>query len=126
MKRLRNTFVLLLITLVAAGIQTGCHETGSTTPATSNLSLLAGGVGGIGNVDVTGPNARFSRPYDTATDGTNLYVADNNNHTIRRIDLTTGIVSTTVGEAGVSGFIPGPLPGVIQRPIGIAIRIPTI
>ncbi|HEY6021999.1 MAG TPA: hypothetical protein VIY48_19680, partial [Candidatus Paceibacterota bacterium] len=34
--------------------------------------------------DGTGAAARFNNPYSTVSDGTNLYVADANNHTIRK------------------------------------------
>jgi sugar lactone lactonase YvrE len=45
--------------------------------ATSQLSLIAGQLGGMGNVDGSGTEARFSQPYGPGIDAAgNLYVAD--------------------------------------------------
>ena len=82
----------------------------TTSPPTpvSTPSLVAGGLGGPGNVDGTGRAARFSNPRGLATDGAgNLYAADSSNHTIRRIVLATGVVSTLAGTAGASGSTDG-------------------
>lgn len=62
---------------------------------------LAGPLGGPGNVDATGPVARFMSPQAVTVDGAgNLYVADLDNHTIRRI-TPAGVVSTLTGPDGV-------------------------
>src|SRR5204863_356 len=70
------------------------------------LSLLAGGLGGPGNIDGTGAAARFAKPYGVAADGAgNLFVADNQNNTIRRIVIATGAVTTLAGTAGQYGNV---------------------
>lgn len=51
----------------------------------------------------------------------NLYVADRNNAVVREIS-TGSAVSTVVGTAGMYGFVPGALPGVIPPPEGIAVK----
>ncbi|WP_406624990.1 hypothetical protein [Acidovorax sp. SDU_ACID1] len=51
----------------------------------------------------------------------NLYVTDPVNSVIRQI-TPNGQVSTVVGQAGQRGFAAGPLPGVIDLPVGIAVR----
>lgn len=50
-------------------------------------------------VDGEGANARVSAPYGMATDGTNLYFADNWNSVVRKVDLLTGMVTTLAGNS---------------------------
>lgn len=50
------------------------------------VSTFAGTVGTVGSIDDVGPAARFYQPLGITTDGTNLYVADYYNYTIRMID----------------------------------------
>lgn len=52
------------------------------------LTLLAGGLGGPGNLEGIGAAARFDSPGDVEYDGAgNLYVADFGNGTIRKLSL---------------------------------------
>lgn len=85
------------------------------------LALLAGALGGRGNTDGTGLDVRLSRPAGVATDGTHLFVADTYNHTIRKIVISTGSVTTLVGVPGQACVRLGALPAVINRPGGVAI-----
>lgn len=56
-----------------------------------------------GSTDGAGPVARFNHPTGVAVDAQgNLFVADTNNHTIRRI-ATDGTVTTFAGSPGQSG-----------------------
>jgi sugar lactone lactonase YvrE len=75
--------------------------------ATGLATTLAGAVGVPGFTDGTGNTANFSGPTGITTDGTNLYVADTNNNTIRKIVIATGQVITLAGTAGVSGSTDG-------------------
>jgi hypothetical protein len=75
--------------------------------ATGAVSTIAGMAGSVGTMDGTGTAARFYYPYGITTDGTSLYVADSGNHTIRRIVIATGVVSTIAGTAGSIGMADG-------------------
>jgi len=75
--------------------------------ATRVVTTLAGNPAGSGTADGTGAAARFNRPYGITTDGTNLYVADRDNHTIRKVEIATGVVTTVAGNPGVSGAMDG-------------------
>ncbi len=69
----------------------------------SNVSTLAGKGQSYGFADGVGANARFYAPAGICLDGTNhILVADRNNAKIRRVNLTTGMVTTVVGSGLVS------------------------
>lgn len=75
----------------------------------SSLSLVVSTLAGssTGSVDGTGTAAKFYDPVGITTDGKNLYVADNLNDTIRKVDIATGAVTTIAGTAGTSGYSDG-------------------
>jgi sugar lactone lactonase YvrE len=52
-----------------------------------------------GSIDGIGAAARFFNPNDITSDGTNLYVTDSFNNTIRKIVLATGAVTTFAGTS---------------------------
>ena len=61
-----------------------------------------------GTEDGIGSAARFWAPAGMAVDGAgNLYVAERGNHTIRKVVLATGQVTTLAGKAGSSGSADG-------------------
>jgi Ice-binding-like/Putative Ig domain/Dockerin type I domain/NHL repeat len=81
------------------------------TPAgvvTTLAGLGGGGYGGsIGSADGTGSDARFFSPTSVAADGSgNVYVADRDNDTIRKV-TPTGVVTTLAGLAGVENLYNG-------------------
>ena len=67
------------------------------------VTTLAGD--GAGYLDGIGTAARFYRPQGcaVASDGTFVYVADTENHVIRRIAVQGGSVTTLAGLPGGSG-----------------------
>ena len=82
------------------------HTIRKVTPA-GVVTTLAGRTGTSGNTDGTGSNARFSSPYGVTVDSSgNIYVADRDNHTIRKVTLG-GVVTTLAGAAGTSGTADG-------------------
>jgi hypothetical protein len=90
------------------------------------VTTVAGTAGTSGTTDAIGTSAKFSNPAGIVSSGTNLFVADSSNHTIRKIDVAVGAnfgtVTTFVGTAGVSGSADGT--GAAARfnsPIGLTI-----
>lgn len=85
--------------LLSGTIQ-GCNLSLAT-----NVTTLAGNATS-GSVDGTGTSASFNSPYGITTDGTNLYIADTNSYAIRKIVISSGVVSTLAGS-GSSGSADG-------------------
>ena len=77
------------------------------TMGNASVTTLAGSAGMSGSADGTGAAARFYGPTYITTDGMNLYVAEFDNHTIRKIVIATGVVTTLAGSAGMSGSADG-------------------
>lgn len=75
--------------------------------ATGAVTTVAGTPGVVGTTDGTGAAALFNSPQGITTDGTNLYVADTGNNTIRKVTIATGAVTTLAGTAGVAGSTNG-------------------
>src|SRR5438105_4303310 len=71
------------------------------------IVTFAGTAGAIGSADGTGSAARFYDPVGVAVDSAgNVYVADSNNQTIRKI-TSSGVASTLAGLAGTPGSADG-------------------
>jgi hypothetical protein len=80
-----------------------------------------------GTTDATGTDARFNNPAGIVSDGANtLYVADANNHAIRKIDLSTtpATVTTIAGTAGTANYGSADGTGAAAKfntPLGLAL-----
>lgn len=100
---------------------TDSHTIRKISP-TGEVTTLAGSPGAKGTLD--GPNAaaRFYHPVGVALDGSSaLYVADADNHTIRKI-TPQGRVSTLAGLAGHKGSADGePATARFNLPHGLAV-----
>jgi DNA-binding beta-propeller fold protein YncE len=88
------------------------------------VTTLAGKALISGSADGYTATARFNQPVGIAMDagGTLALVSDYQSHTIRKIDLLTGLVSTLAGKAGVAGSQDGV--GTLARfknPTGVAL-----
>ena len=100
---------------------TGNHSIRKVTTG-GVVTTLAGTSGTSGSTDATGASALFNTPSGIVSDGTNLFVADSGNHTIRKIVIATGAVTTLAGSAGSAGSADGT--GAAARfnvPIGLTI-----
>jgi len=62
------------------------------------VTTLAGSSSGSTDHN-TGTSASFNAPRGITTDGTNLYVADYDNHRIRKIVIDNGTVTTLAGSS---------------------------
>ena len=90
-----------------------------------NVSTFAGSIDAVttnrrGFTDGTGMHAQFNMPSGLAIDGANnIYVADTDNHAIRKIEVS-GKVTTIAGS--IQGFLNGTGAGArFNRPTSIAI-----
>jgi sugar lactone lactonase YvrE len=87
------------------------------------VSTLAG-TGTAGFLNGPGSSAKFKYPRGVAVDSAgNVYVADENNHRIRKITIvgTTVTVSTLAGT-GTGGFLDGPgSSALFKSPYGVAV-----
>ncbi len=80
------------------------HLIRKITPAGVVTTIAGSGI--AGSLDDTGTMASFNRPYGIVVDAVgNLYVADRENHKIRRI-TSTGVVTTFAGS-GSAGNVDG-------------------
>jgi DNA-binding beta-propeller fold protein YncE len=94
---------------VADAINSTIRKIAIASDGTATVSTLAGTAGVYGHADGTGSNAQFNSPVGLAIDtsGGYLYVADSGNATIRKVDLSSGAVTTLAGTAGAYGIVDG-------------------
>ncbi|MGB5196655.1 MAG: hypothetical protein WBN64_06280 [Candidatus Deferrimicrobium sp.] len=85
----------------------GNHTIRKVVIATGEVTTLAGAAGSLGSSDGAGPSSGFNNPSGITTDETNLFVADTGNHTIRKVVIATGGVTTLAGTAGSLGSSDG-------------------
>jgi sugar lactone lactonase YvrE len=101
-------------------------DTGNSTIRMINpkgeVSTLAGQAGQCGAVEGSPSVSRLCAPGGIAIEGNDLYIADTDNATIRRINLDN-VTSTVAGVAGSQQIKLGALPGSLDHPAGIA-RVP--
>lgn len=77
---------------------------------------------GAGSKDGLISEAQFRAPRGMAIDDEgNLYIADTSNHSIRKVNIKTGIVSTIAGKNGSAGYLDGdPIKeALFNQPYGI-------
>jgi len=134
-------------TIAAAGYEVACAGCGCVASSGSGRVVVAQAVGGLplpqsvvggdravvitlagdgtaGYADGVGGAARFYYPLGVSLDGAGgLYVADQENSVIRRVDLASQAVITVAGTAGSSGTTVGatPLQSKFHKPVGVEV-----
>ncbi len=106
------------------------HVVRKIEAATGIQRVIAGQLDHSGTSDGSGTNARFNAPAGVAwasgsSAGGILYIADTENHAIRKMDLGGGnLVTTLAGNAGVPGWTDGAWEDALfNQPQGIAADI---
>jgi len=100
------------------------HRIRKITPADRIEDRMVSTIAGSGErgfADGSGAEAQFDHPFGVAVDSSdNVYVADTNNHCIRKI-TPTGMVSTIAGS-GTAGFADGSgAEAQFDHPFGVAV-----
>jgi len=93
--------------------------------STGIITTIAGnGTAGYSGDNVLGAQAQLNDPISVAVDSFgNIYIADHFNERIRKVDGTTGII-TTIAGTGVNGYSGDgglAINAKIQDPIGVAV-----
>lgn len=125
------TELSLALSFIAVTAIAGCGGGGGSSVTTNGAALhltaavttLAGLAGASGVADTASDiPATFNYPQGIASDGTNLYVADSLNNTIRRIVIASGEVTTLAGSsAATAGSMDGNgKSALFWEPTGIA------
>jgi hypothetical protein len=120
---LRCTAVILCALAVAASFFS-CPQPTDTAPLESSTTVttLAEKARAIGSDDSGSIlEGRFHTPYGITTDGTNLFLADSNNQTIRVIVISGAAVGTLAGTAGAPGAS-RPMASTFASQIALIIR----
>jgi len=89
--------------------------------SSGDVTTLAGS-GPLGFADGPGATAQFKNPFAVAVDTAgNLYVADQKNHRIRKIVISSGVVTTLAGD-GTAAFLDATgTAAKFNFPIGVAV-----
>ena len=89
--------------------------------ANGAVTAVAGRTESVGHFDGSAASAMFNGLTGIAVDAEgNVYVADSDNHVIRKIAVD-GVVSTVAGMPAVDRIQPGALPGALSRPVGLVL-----
>ncbi|MDP2790128.1 MAG: hypothetical protein Q8O15_00050, partial [Rectinemataceae bacterium] len=96
---------IVTITAGTAGLKGGSIQGQPVALSTMMVNTFAGTAGTAGAmsaVNAIGTAALFTNPYGVTTDGTNLYIADEGTHNIRKMVIATQEVSVFAGHIGTA------------------------
>lgn len=86
------------------------------------VTTLAGAYAQVGGSDGIGGQASFNSPSGLAFTNGQLYLTDTENHTIRKIDVLSGAVTTVAGASGQPGAVDATGPDArFREPEGLAL-----
>ena len=100
--RMRFRFLAVITLALSAAANSGFAQT-----TEYEITNFAGTANGLGSTDGIRSAAKFYAPAGVWGDSTFLYIADGGNHTIRRIVIATGQVTTLTGAPGPVGSVDG-------------------
>ena len=102
----------------------GNHLIRKVNPGPNGRVTALAGTGQPGSGDGEHHVAAFNNPQGVALDDRgNLWIADTGNHTIRKIELGSGLVTTIAGQPGSPGLADGVGEGArFNSPVGIAVE----
>ena len=89
--------------------------------SSGEVTTLAGSAGSTGLTNGTGTAAKFNKPRQITSDGTNLYVAGHINHVVRKIVIATGAVTTLAGSGSAGSTDDNGTAASFNKPTGIVI-----
>ena len=103
----RSTFpALVALSLLACGLAGAVIAKAQSSYEPYAVSTIAGATPAVGG-DTVGDVKGFNLPSGVAVDSAgNLYVANTNDHTIRKV-TSAGLISTLAGAAGSPGYADG-------------------
>jgi len=89
------------------GDQSAYHVIRKVTVSSGIISTVAGTgsstSGGYNGDNIQATAATFNRPYDVVFDSyNNLYITDLYNHRVRKVDASTGVISTIISSSSSS------------------------
>jgi uncharacterized protein (TIGR03437 family) len=101
------------------------HRVRKVTGATGKINTVAGtGVSGYNGDGILATSAQLYKPTGVLVDSSgNLYIADSENNRIRKVDASTGIITTVAGNgnAGYSGDGGGAIESSLWLPYALAL-----
>ena len=123
---MKNILHIILIsffclTFISCAKESGSSSSSTTTDntTTSGAVTTLAGTGSSGSANGTGTSASFNSPTGITTDGTNLYVAEYGNHLIRKIVISTGVVTTVAGTGSTGSANGTGTSASFNYPVGI-------